>query len=69
MLTPGGVVTVPRTVVQYVVTEYGKVNMKALSIWGKAEAIISLAHPQFRDELVQQAKEMKIWSKTNRIPF
>ncbi|MDD3271747.1 MAG: acetyl-CoA hydrolase/transferase C-terminal domain-containing protein, partial [Syntrophomonadaceae bacterium] len=69
LLTPGGAVTVPRTVVQYLVTEYGAVNMKALSIWGKAEAVIGIAHPDFRDDLVKQAKEMKIWSKTNRIPF
>ncbi|MGE5389967.1 MAG: acetyl-CoA hydrolase/transferase family protein [Deltaproteobacteria bacterium] len=69
MLTPGAVVTVPRTVVQYVVTEYGIANLKAMSIWGKAEAIINLAHPDFRDELINDAKEMKIWSKTNQIPF
>ena len=69
LLTPGAAVTVPRTVVQYLVTEYGAVNMKALSIWGKAEAVINIAHPDFRDELIKEAKEMKIWSKTNRIPF
>lgn len=69
MLTPGAAVTVPRTQVQYLVTEYGKANMKALSIWGRAEALINLAHPDFRDDLLKSAKEMKIWTKTNRIPF
>ncbi|NLB88997.1 MAG: butyryl-CoA:acetate CoA-transferase [Syntrophomonadaceae bacterium] len=69
MLTPGAVVTVPRTQVQYLVTEYGKANMKALSVWGRAEALINLAHPDFRDDLIKSAKEMKIWSRTNRIPF
>lgn len=69
MLSPGGIVTVPRTQVQYVVTEYGKVNMKAKSIWGRAEALINIAHPDFRDGLVEAAKDMKIWSRTNRIPF
>ena len=59
----------PRTVVHYLVTEYGLANMKATSIWGRAEALINLAHPQFRDELLDAAKEMKLWSKTNRIPF
>ena len=68
-LTPGAVVTVPRTQVHYVVTEYGIVNMKAKSIWGRAEALINLAHPDFRDDLLASAREMKIWSKTNRIPF
>jgi len=69
MLTPGAVVTVPRTVVHWVVTEYGKANLKALSTWGRAEALINLAHPDFREDLIQAAKEMKIWSRTNRIPF
>ena len=69
LLSPGGIVTVPRTQVQYVVTEYGKVNMKARSIWGRAESLINIAHPDFRDELIKAAQEMKIWSKTNRIPF
>lgn len=69
LLTPGGIVTVPRTQVHYVVTEYGKVNMKARSIWGRAESLINIAHPDFRDELTKAAQEMKIWSRTNRIPF
>ena len=69
LLTPGAAVTVPRTQVQYLVTEYGKANMKALSVWGRAEGLINIAHPDFRDELINSAKEMKIWSRTNRIPF
>lgn len=69
LLTPGAVVTVPRTQVHYLVTEYGKANMKGLSTWGRAEALTNLAHPDFRDELIKNAKEMKLWSKTNRIPF
>lgn len=69
LLTPGAIVTVPRTVVQYVVSEYGKANLKSLSIWGRAEALIKLAHPDFRDELIKNAQELKIWSRTNRIPF
>ena len=69
LLTPGAVVTVPRTQVHYLVTEYGIVNLKATSVWGRAEALINLAHPDFRDELLKAAKEMKLWSRTNRIPF
>ena len=67
MLSPGGVVTVPRTMVQWLVTEYGKVNVKACSIWERSEALISLAHPDFRDELIKNAEEMKIWRPTNKI--
>jgi len=68
-LTKGAVVTCPRTLVHWLVTEYGAVNMKGRSIWGMADALISIAHPDFRDELIQNAKDMKIWSPTNRIPF
>ena len=68
-LSPGSVVTVPRTGVQYLVTEYGIASMKAQSVWGRAEALINIAHPNFRDDLLGAAREMKIWSKTNRIPF
>ena len=67
LLTDGAVVTVPRTMVNWIVTEYGKVNVKALSIWERAEAVISLAHPMFRDELVKEAETMKIWRPTNKI--
>ncbi|MGE5398221.1 MAG: acetyl-CoA hydrolase/transferase family protein [Chitinophagales bacterium] len=69
LLTPGSVVTVPRTQVNFLVTEYGKVNMKARSIWGRAEQLINIAHPDFRDELINAAKEMKIWTRTNRTPL
>jgi acyl-CoA hydrolase len=40
-LSPGSVVTVPRTVVQYLVTEYGIASMKAQSVWGRPEALIT----------------------------
>jgi butyryl-CoA:acetate CoA-transferase len=63
MLTPGAVVTDTRPVVQYIVTEYGKVNLKGLSSWQRAEALISIAHPDFRDELIAAAKELKIWRR------
>ena len=65
-LNSGSVVTDTRTNVQYVVTEFGKVNLKGLSSWQRAEALISIAHPQFQDELVKQAEKAKIWRKINR---
>ena len=43
----------------FVVTEYGKVNLKGLSSWQRAEALIGIAHPQFRDELRAYAE--KTW--------
>ncbi len=60
-LKPGSIVTVPRSCVQYVATEYGIVQLKGKSTWQRAEALIGIAHPTFRDELTRQAREMKIW--------
>ena len=65
-LEQGSVVTDTRANVQYLVTEYGCVNVKGLSTWQRAEAIISLAHPDFRDELIAAAESMKIWRRSNR---
>lgn len=53
----GDMVTVPASDVSYVVTEYGMVNLKGLSVWQRAKALISIAHPQFRDELEKAARE------------
>ena len=50
-LTPGGIVTTPRTMVQYVATEYGVVNLKYKSCLERSRALISIAHPDFRGEL------------------
>jgi acyl-CoA hydrolase len=65
-LTNGSVVTDTRVNAHYLVTEYGKINLKGLSTWQRAEGIISIAHPDFRDELVKQAEAMKIWRKSNK---
>lgn len=66
-ITPGGIVTLPRTVAPYIVTEYGKVNLKGKSTWQRAEMLISIAHPDFREDLIKQAEEMKIWTRSNKI--
>ena len=65
-LQPGSIVTVPRSIVQFVATEYGIVQLKGKSTWERSEALISIAHPTFRDELIKQAQEMKIWLERNR---
>ncbi len=51
-------VVVPRGDVHYVVTEYGAVNLFGKSLQERAMAMISIAHPDFREELFSQAKEM-----------
>ena len=59
-LTPGSIATDPRSCVQYIVTEHGMINLKGLSTWERAEAIISIADPQFREQLIQDAQKMGI---------
>lgn len=65
-LNNGSIVTDTRANVHYFVTEYGIVNLKGLAAWQKAEAIISVAHPDFRDELIAEAEKMKIWKQSNK---
>lgn len=65
-ITPGGAVTATRTNIQYLVTEFGMVNLKGLTTWQRAEAIVSVAHPQFQEELIAQALAMGIWRRSNR---
>lgn len=67
VLHPGSIVTDTRANIHYLVTEYGKVNLKGLSVWEKCEKIISVAHPDFRDELIKQADEAHIWRRSNKI--
>ena len=65
-LQTGSVVTDTRTNVHYLVTEYGMVNLKGASTWERAEKIISIAHPDFREELIREAEHMKIWRRSNK---
>ena len=59
-LTPGNIVTTPRSDVMYLVTEFGMVNLKGRSVAERAKGIISLAHPDFREELERQAYEHRL---------
>ncbi len=53
-------VVIPRGDVHYVATEYGVVNLFGKSLQERAMAMISIAHPDFRDELLQAAKQMNL---------
>jgi acyl-CoA hydrolase len=59
-LTPGNIVTTPRSDTMYVVTEYGMVNLKGKSVADRARALISLAHPDFREQLEREAYEHRL---------
>lgn len=62
----GDIVTDPRSQAYYIVTEYGAVNLAGRSTWERAEAVISIAHPDFRDDLISAAQQQKIWRYSNK---
>lgn len=65
-LLEGTAPTCTRAQGQYIVTEHGVANLKGLATWQRAEALIGLADPQFREELIAGAEKMKIWRKSNK---
>lgn len=64
--TEGDIITTPRTQTPYMVTEYGVANITGLPTWQRAEALIGIAHPDFRDSLIKAAEEQKIWRRSNK---
>lgn len=57
LLTEGSAVTTSRNDVHYVVTEYGIANLKGKTLKQRAEALIQIAHPDFREELGRAFEE------------
>jgi 4-hydroxybutyrate CoA-transferase len=57
---PGTAITVPRTFVDYVVTEHGIAQLRGKSVRERAAALIEVAHPEFRPELRSQAKALRL---------
>lgn len=55
---PGTVITTPRTDVHYVATEYGVASLRYKTVKQRIEAMISIAHPDFKDALKSEAKKM-----------
>jgi acyl-CoA hydrolase len=62
-LTEGNIVTTPRSDVMYVATEFGMVNLKGKSVAERARALVSIAHPDFREELERAAYENRLIPK------
>ncbi len=62
-LTEGNIVTAPRSDMMYVVTEYGIVNLKGQSAAARAKLLISIAHPDFREDLARDARNNRLIPK------
>ena len=65
-LKPGTQATATRANTNYVVTEQGIVNLKGKSQWERSELLISIAHPDLREDLIKQAEANGIWRKSNK---
>jgi len=59
-LKPGAGVVTTRADVHYVVTEHGVAHLFGKNLWQRAEALIAVAEPKFRDQLLREAKERKL---------
>ena len=59
-LAAGAGVVTSRGDVHRVVTEYGRVDMFGMGVHERAEALISIAHPDFREELTRRARELHL---------
>ncbi|WP_281522983.1 acetyl-CoA hydrolase/transferase C-terminal domain-containing protein, partial [Mogibacterium timidum] len=62
----GDIVTDPRSQAYIMVTEYGVENLAGSSVWERAEKLVNLAHPDFRDELIKAAEEINVWRRSNK---
>lgn len=64
---PGGaIVTSPRSQVHNLATEWGCANLAGRSTWERAELVIGIAHPEFREDLVKAAEKRGIWRRSNK---
>ncbi|MDR2180531.1 MAG: hypothetical protein LBP21_09495 [Synergistaceae bacterium] len=61
MLRQGAAVSLSRNDVDWVATEHGAVNLRGTTLRERAELLISIAHPKFREELRAAAKDLQYW--------
>lgn len=60
MLNPGAAVSTHRNDVDYIITEYGIAYLRGKTLKQRAKALIDIAHPDFKEELMEQAKQMRL---------
>ncbi len=68
-LTNGSIVTDPRASIIISLRSTVWLNLKGLSTWERAEALLALHIPNFREELVQSAQQMHIWRQSISAEF
>lgn len=56
----GGIITTPRSCSDYVITEYGVAHIKGQSIRQRVKNVVAIAHPDFRDELMFEARQRNL---------
>ncbi len=64
--TEGDIITTTRTQAPFIVTEYGIASLPGRTTWQRAEELINIAHPDFREELISAAEKQKIWRRSNK---
>ena len=62
----GDIIKTPRSQTHFIATEYGVVNLAGKSTWERADALISVAAPEFREELIEAAEKQRIWLPSNK---
>ncbi len=60
-LSPGAVVSIPRNLADYVVTEYGVARLRNRSVRQRVENLIAISHPDFREQLRKEANRLMLW--------
>ena len=57
-LAPGAAVTTMRADVDYVVTEFGVAHLRGKGLRERAQALLDIAHPAFRDQIREEAAKL-----------
>ncbi|WP_394231911.1 acetyl-CoA hydrolase/transferase family protein [Niallia oryzisoli] len=65
MLSEGSVVSTSKNDVDYIVTEFGKAELRGKTVQGRTEALIKIAHPKFREQLAFEATKRGFLPKKN----